>query len=296
MVSEPPKLEKSVFRGSFVVEVAVANAVEVPASVFRLQPIRAAVLLLGTPPPRDPRRRLEFCVCCCLGIHAAALGFAPLPRDYLAVRVFRAVASGSMLLRVPHCCLGIRAHCHLGIRVRRRLGQGAEMLTEHKEQVVNEPETLVSSSLSSTTSLDSMPSSSQPNEPLIHNQFLGLVYSRRSVPTAVPRQSQRVRHPIDRWISEAVVSGWLFFRYLVIGAYVGIATIAGFVWWFVYSDGGPKLPYSELVNFDTCLARETAYPCSVFEDHHPSTVSMTVLVVVEMFNALNNLSEDRSIM
>lgn len=30
-------------------------------------------------------------------------------------------------------------------------------------------------------------------------------------------------------------------------AYVGLATIAGFIWWFLYSDDGPKLPYRELV-------------------------------------------------
>ncbi|GMP88286.1 hypothetical protein CsSME_00040325 [Camellia sinensis var. sinensis] len=53
-------------------------------------------------------------------------------------------------------------------------------------------------------------------------------------------------------VNEAVVSGWLFFRYLVIGAYVGLATIAGFIWWFVFADSGPKLPYVELMNFDTC--------------------------------------------
>ncbi|KAL5756680.1 hypothetical protein ACOSQ2_021426 [Xanthoceras sorbifolium] len=96
-------------------------------------------------------------------------------------------------------------------------------------------------------------------------------------------------------VSKAVVSGWLFFRYLVIGAYVGLATVAGFIWWFVYSDSGPKLPYSELMNFDSCSKRQTTYPCSIFEDRHPSTVSMTVLVVVEMFNALNNLSENQSL-
>ncbi|RVW56157.1 Calcium-transporting ATPase 3, endoplasmic reticulum-type [Vitis vinifera] len=97
-------------------------------------------------------------------------------------------------------------------------------------------------------------------------------------------------------VNEAVVTGWLFFRYLVIGAYVGLATVAGFIWWFVYSDNGPKLPYGELMNFDTCSSRETTYPCSIFDDRHPSTVSMTVLVVVEMFNALNNLSENQSLL
>lgn len=49
------------------------------------------------------------------------------------------------------------------------------------------------------------------------------------------------------------------------------------------------------MNFDSCSTRETAYPCSIFIDRHPSTVSMTVLVVVEMFNALNNLSENQSL-
>ncbi|XP_058069765.1 calcium-transporting ATPase 3, endoplasmic reticulum-type isoform X2 [Magnolia sinica] len=98
-----------------------------------------------------------------------------------------------------------------------------------------------------------------------------------------------------RKINEAVVTGWLFFRYLVIGAYVGLATIVGYIWWFVYSNNGPKLPYYDLVNFDTCSTRETTYPCSIFGDRHPSTVSMTVLVVVEMFNALNNLSENQSL-
>lgn len=37
-------------------------------------------------------------------------------------------------------------------------------------------------------------------------------------------------------------------NYLVYAAYVGLATVAGFIWWFIYSDTGPKIPYSELVN------------------------------------------------
>ncbi|KAB5526586.1 hypothetical protein DKX38_020433 [Salix brachista] len=110
------------------------------------------------------------------------------------------------------------------------------------------------------------------------------------------KQDSDVMKAKPRKVNEAVVSGWLFFRYLVIGAYVGLATVAGFVWWFVYSDRGPKLPYKELMNFDSCSTRETTYPCSIFDDRHPSTVSMTVLVVVEMFNALNNLSENQSLL
>ncbi|XP_014500933.1 calcium-transporting ATPase 3, endoplasmic reticulum-type [Vigna radiata var. radiata] len=110
------------------------------------------------------------------------------------------------------------------------------------------------------------------------------------------KQDSDVMRAKPRKVNEAVVSGWLFFRYLVIGAYVGLATVAGFIWWFVYSDGGPKLPYTELMNFDSCPTRETTYPCSIFDDRHPSTVSMTVLVVVEMFNALNNLSENQSLL
>ncbi|XP_062078284.1 calcium-transporting ATPase 3, endoplasmic reticulum-type [Humulus lupulus] len=110
------------------------------------------------------------------------------------------------------------------------------------------------------------------------------------------KQDSDVMKAKPRKVNEAVVTGWLFFRYLVIGAYVGLATIAGFIWWFVYAENGPKLPYSELMNFDSCSTRETTYPCSIFDDRHPSTVSMTVLVVVEMFNALNNLSENQSLL
>lgn len=110
------------------------------------------------------------------------------------------------------------------------------------------------------------------------------------------KQDRKVMMVRPRKVNEAIVNGWLFFRYLVIGAYVGLATIAGFAWWFLYFEGGPKLPYKELVNFDTCSERETAYSCNIFEDRRPTTVSMSVLVVVEMFNALNNLSENQSLL
>lgn len=48
---------------------------------------------------------------------------------------------------------------------------------------------------------------------------------------------------------EGLVDGWLFFRYMVIGTYVGIATVFGYVWWFMFYQGGPQISYYQLVNF-----------------------------------------------
>ena len=46
---------------------------------------------------------------------------------------------------------------------------------------------------------------------------------------------------------EPLISKWLFFRYLVVGAYVGIATVAGYAWWFMFYDNGPQISYYQLV-------------------------------------------------
>ena len=46
---------------------------------------------------------------------------------------------------------------------------------------------------------------------------------------------------------EPLVSKWLFLRYLVIGAYVGIATVAGYAWWFMSYEHGPQISYYQLV-------------------------------------------------
>lgn len=47
---------------------------------------------------------------------------------------------------------------------------------------------------------------------------------------------------------EPLVGGWLLFRYLAIGTYVGAATVFGYIWWFVYNPEGPQISFWQLVS------------------------------------------------
>lgn len=46
---------------------------------------------------------------------------------------------------------------------------------------------------------------------------------------------------------EPLVGSWLFFRYMVVGVYVGVATVAGYAWWFMFYAGGPQISFYQLV-------------------------------------------------
>ncbi len=47
---------------------------------------------------------------------------------------------------------------------------------------------------------------------------------------------------------EPLVGPWLFFRYMVIGIYVGCATVFGYAWWFMFYEGGPGISFYQLVS------------------------------------------------
>jgi Ca2+ transporting ATPase len=97
---------------------------------------------------------------------------------------------------------------------------------------------------------------------------------------------------------EPLISGWLFFRYLVIGCYVGMATVGAAAWWFLLYQGGPQLTYYQLTHHMQCLTDVKTFAgidCSVFVHTKPMTMALSVLVVIEMCNALNSLSENQSL-
>lgn len=105
------------------------------------------------------------------------------------------------------------------------------------------------------------------------------------------------RQPRKR--DEKLISGWLFFRYLVIGVYVGIATVGGYAWWFMYNEAGPQITFSQLTHFHSCSTKFPEIGCEMFSNHQAqsaSTVSLSILVVIEMFNAMNALSSSESLL
>lgn len=62
-----------------------------------------------------------------------------------------------------------------------------------------------------------------------------------------PPDHDVMRRP-PRGRDEALVSGWLFFRYMVIGIYVGGATVFGYAWWFMFNSEGPQITFWQLVS------------------------------------------------
>ncbi|KAL2199212.1 hypothetical protein P885DRAFT_30575 [Corynascus similis CBS 632.67] len=105
------------------------------------------------------------------------------------------------------------------------------------------------------------------------------------------------RQPRKR--DEALIGGWLFFRYLIIGTYVGLATVAGYAWWFMFYSKGPQISFYQLSHFHRCSSEFPEIGCQMFSNEMAksgSTVSLSILVVIEMFNAMNALSSSESLL
>uniref|UniRef100_A0A5B6YJB1 P-type Ca(2+) transporter n=1 Tax=Davidia involucrata TaxID=16924 RepID=A0A5B6YJB1_DAVIN len=137
-------------------------------------------------------------------------------------------------------------------------------------------------------------------------------------------------NPPDKYImkkpprrsDDSLISAWILFRYLVIGLYVGIATVGVFIIWYTHNsffgidlsgDGHTLVTYSQLANWGQCHSWEGfsvspftagsqvfnfSNPCDYFQTGKikAMTLSLSVLVAIEMFNSLNALSEDGSLL
>lgn len=65
-----------------------------------------------------------------------------------------------------------------------------------------------------------------------------------------------VMKKVPRRRDDPLISGWVFFRYMVIGLYVGIATVGIFILWFIYgvdsTDGHSLVTYNQLSHWSHC--------------------------------------------
>ncbi|CAF1095116.1 unnamed protein product [Adineta ricciae] len=98
---------------------------------------------------------------------------------------------------------------------------------------------------------------------------------------------------------ESLITPWLFFRYMAIGTYVGAGTVGASCWWYVSYHDGPLLTWTQLKHHFKCQAGGKEFEdidCDVFDDPHPMTMALSVLVTIEMLNALNSLSENQSLL
>ena len=97
---------------------------------------------------------------------------------------------------------------------------------------------------------------------------------------------------------ETLITPWLFFRYMAVGIYVGIATVGGAAYWFLWDPTGPQMSYYQLSNFLQCPAEPEKFKglsCDIFQAPEPMTMALSILVTIEMCNAINSLSENQSL-
>ncbi|GMP43902.1 hypothetical protein CsSME_00013079 [Camellia sinensis var. sinensis] len=136
-----------------------------------------------------------------------------------------------------------------------------------------------------------------------------------------PADIDIMRKP-PRKSDDVLINSWILFRYMVIGSYVGIATVGIFILWYtqasvlginLVSDGHSLVEFSELRNWGECSSWSNftvtpfmvgggrvitfSNPCDYFTigKVKAMTLSLSVLVAIEMFNSLNALSEDNSL-
>ena len=61
-------------------------------------------------------------------------------------------------------------------------------------------------------------------------------------------------------------------------------------WWFMFYDQGPMLSFYQLSHHHQCSFDPSAFAnvdCNVFKSLEPMTMALSVLVTIEMLNALN---------
>jgi Ca2+ transporting ATPase len=95
-----------------------------------------------------------------------------------------------------------------------------------------------------------------------------------------PPDHDVMRRP-PRGRDEPLISGWLFLRYMIIGVYVGGATVFGYAWWFMFYSQGPQISFWQLVSHHTLQIMKTTN--HVIKSHFHQCSSQFSEIGCEMF-------------
>merc|ERR1719245_2784452 len=83
-----------------------------------------------------------------------------------------------------------------------------------------------------------------------------------------------------RGTNETLITPWLFFRYMVIGGYVGAATVGASSYWFLMDPTGPQMSYYQLSHFLQCPNEPEKFKgisCDIFQAPEPMTMALSIL-------------------
>ena len=86
---------------------------------------------------------------------------------------------------------------------------------------------------------------------------------------------------------------------MVIGGYVGAATVGASSYWFLIDPTGPQMSFWQLTNHMQCYGSPEQFKgisCEIFQAPEAMTMALSVLVTIEMANALNSVSENQSLL
>jgi Ca2+-transporting ATPase len=108
----------------------------------------------------------------------------------------------------------------------------------------------------------------------------------------------------------SLITPWVFFCYMVVGMYVGFACVGVFVYWYLYYEGNhTNISWKQLSMRGNC-SEKTDFKVNDFDGldmqndpykyftegkQTPLMLLLSVLASIEMFNALNALSKDGSL-
>jgi Ca2+-transporting ATPase len=115
-----------------------------------------------------------------------------------------------------------------------------------------------------------------------------------------------------RGSDDPLLTPWVVTRYMIIGTYVGFATIGIFIYWYLFyhhADGHSLITWDQLTHWNHCVNWTENIPnsyggieiktwCDYFTvgKRKPVTLSLSVLVIIEMFNACNAISDESSLL